>query len=34
MFDGDEIDDQFATKNDKIIAQTDIPERLQIKLGE
>lgn len=34
MFDGDEIDDQLATKQDKIIAETDIPERLQIKIGE
>ena len=28
LFDGDEIDDQFATKQDKIIADTDIPEKL------
>ena len=28
MFDGQEIDDQFATKQDDIIANTDIPERL------
>lgn len=32
MFDGAEIDDQYATKFDKQIADTDIPERLQIKL--
>ena len=34
LFDGDEIDDQFATKEDKKIADRDIPERLQVKLGE
>lgn len=34
FFDGDEIDDQFATKQDKMIAAKDIPERLQIKLAE
>jgi hypothetical protein len=34
MFDGEEIDDQFATKLDKMIADKDIPERLQLKLGE
>jgi hypothetical protein len=33
MFDGDEIDDQLATKQDKVIAELDIPERLQLKLG-
>jgi len=32
MFDGDEIDDQLATKQDKLIAERDIPERLQLKL--
>lgn len=34
FFDGEEIDDQFATKQDKQIADTDIPERLQVKLGQ
>lgn len=34
IFDGDEIDDQFATKQDKLIASRDIPERLQLKVGE
>ena len=34
IFDGDEIDDQFATKQDKAIAEKDIPERLQIKVAE
>lgn len=33
LFDGDEIDDQFATKADKNIADNDIPERLQTKLA-
>ena len=28
MFDGDVLDDQYATKADKVIAETDIPERL------
>jgi len=28
LFDGNEIDDQYATKPDKLIAETDIPERL------
>lgn len=28
MFDGDVLDDQYATKADKAIAETDIPERL------
>jgi hypothetical protein len=28
IFDGDEIDDQFATRQDKAIAEKDIPERL------
>lgn len=28
MFDADEIDDQYATKQDRQIAATDIPERL------
>lgn len=28
IFDGDEIDDQFATKQDKLIIERDIPERL------
>ncbi len=34
LFDGNEIDDQYATKPDKLIAETDIPERLQLKLKE
>lgn len=34
LFDGGEIDDQFATKQDKEIANKDIPERLQLKIGE
>lgn len=34
LFDGDEIDDQFATKQDKAIAEKDIPERLTIKVAE
>ena len=34
MFDGNEIDDQYATKPDKAIAERDIPERLQLKLKE
>ena len=33
-FDANEIDDQYATKPDKEIADKDIPERLQIKLKE
>jgi hypothetical protein len=32
MPEADEIDDYFTTENDKKIASTDIPERLQIKL--
>lgn len=34
IFDGNEIDDQYATKADKVIADTDIPERLQLKLKD
>lgn len=34
MFDGDEIDDQLATQQDKLIADRDLPERLQLKIGE
>lgn len=34
MYDADELDDQFATAQDKLIANTDIPERLQVKIGE
>ncbi|CDW91618.1 transcription elongation factor spt6 [Stylonychia lemnae] len=34
LFDGDEIDDQFATRNDKAIADKDIPEMLQIKIAD
>jgi hypothetical protein len=34
MFDANEIDDQFATKQDKIIAEIDIPERIQLLIGE
>ena len=33
MFDGQEIDDQYATKQDDLIAQTDIPERLQLMIA-
>ena len=32
MFNSDEIDDPFNTEADQKIAETDIPERLQIKL--
>jgi hypothetical protein len=34
IFDGDEVDDQFATKEDKIICEVDVPERLQTKIGQ
>jgi hypothetical protein len=34
LYDADELDDQFATQQDKILATTDIPERLQVKIGE
>lgn len=34
VYDADEIDDQFATKADKLIAEIDIAERVQVKLGE
>ena len=34
MFDGQEIDDQYATKQDDVIAQTDIPERLQLLISK
>lgn len=34
IFDGNEVDDQYATKPDKLIAETDVPERLQLKLKE
>mmetsp|Transcript_22818 Transcript_22818/g.22049 ORF Transcript_22818/g.22049 Transcript_22818/m.22049 type:complete len:137 (+) Transcript_22818:710-1120(+) len=34
MFDLNELDDQYATKQDKEIAERDLPERLQIKLKE
>lgn len=33
-FNADEIDDPFCTQADKIIAETDIPERLQVKLTD
>jgi hypothetical protein len=34
MYDADELDDQFATKQDQIIQGRDIPERLQLRIGE
>ena len=33
-FNADEIDDPFTTAYDKEVAETDIPERLQIKLKD
>ncbi len=32
VFNADEIDDPFNTEKDHKIAETDIPERLQVKL--
>ena len=34
MYDADELDDQFATKQDQVIQMRDIPERLQLRIGE
>lgn len=34
LYDADELDDQFATRFDREIQTTDIPERLQLKIGE
>lgn len=34
MYDADELDDQFATKADQVIQGRDIPERLQLRIGE
>ena len=34
VYDADELDDQFATKADKEIMARDVPERLQIRIGE
>lgn len=34
LYDADELDDQFATKADKVIQNKDIPERLQIRIAE
>lgn len=34
IFDAGELDDQFATKEGRLIQRTDIPERLQLKIGE
>jgi len=34
VYDADELDDQFATKADKEIMARDVPERLQIRIGD
>lgn len=34
VYDADELDDQFATKADLLVMKTDVPERLQIRIGE